>query len=366
MNVERRSANVQLRSVNRDERTIDFIASTPAIDSYGTRIDQAGWDLEQFRKNPVMTWAHDDRGFTASGGRPIAKGEDIRVEDGKLRIKARFPKKGVFQFADEIFELAADGFINAVSVGFEPIEHEDVTEGEGDEQKTVRIYRRQRLLEVAIVTIPSNDEALAQRAKQLGREDEIDALKQRMEKVERMAEQPTAEEIEKWKGYFEKKQPVNKAASRAMEKFFKVRGVEQPADELAAFTRMTEIIEEEASEKVTETAETTIEAAPVEQEAEETIETEATTEEAETPEQTSEETTEEPTEPPTVQEAPAPERKAYVQIPLADLPKLRNRIVDACVDSAMKASRQGIPVKDWDGVIDVTGRAFGKVICDSH
>jgi HK97 family phage prohead protease len=306
MEVERRSAEVTLRSVNRDERTIDFIASTPSKDSYGTRIDQNGWDLEQFRRNPVMTWAHDDRGYTPSGGRPIAKGEDIRVEDGKLRVKARFPKKGVFQFADEVFELAADGFINAVSVGFEPIESEIIDEG----GEPVRIFRKQRLLEVAIVTIPSNDDALAQRAKTLNRNEE--EIRQRVEKLEQLATEPEIdpEEHEKYRSYFEQKQPVNKAAGKVLKKWYEDRGEKPPADEKEAWENMLSRMD-----------------SPIQ------------------PAQKAE-------------EAPPPVQKTSVLLTPTQLNEVVNAISDACVRAAVEASRRGVPLKELDSFMDSLGNTL--------
>ena len=160
----------QLRAVDRDTRTIDVIASTGSIDSHGTRIDQKGWILTQFKKNPVITWAHDDRGFTASAGLPIARAKNIKVKDDQLVMKIEFPEEGKSRFSDNVFELMADGFLNAVSVGFEAIESEVIEEKGND----VRIFTKSKLLEVAVVTIPSNDEALVVRAKELGQDlDEI-------------------------------------------------------------------------------------------------------------------------------------------------------------------------------------------------
>jgi len=160
----------QLRAVDRDTRTIDVVASTGSLDSHGTRIDQKGWILTQFKKNPVITWAHDDRGFTQSAGLPIARAKNIKVKDDQLVMKIEFPEEGVSRFSDTVFGLMADGFLNALSVGFDPVETEIVEE----KGKDVRVFTKSKLLEVAVVTIPSNDETLVVRAKELGQDpDEI-------------------------------------------------------------------------------------------------------------------------------------------------------------------------------------------------
>jgi HK97 family phage prohead protease len=333
---ERLGSPVHVRAVSRGERTIDIVASDFSKDSYNTRIDPNGLDLEQFRKNPVILLSHNDHRF------PVAKAlpEMIRVEKGEVLMRIQFPSRGKYEEADIAFELYADGFMRGISIGFVPEDWEDVEEGSGSDKQHVRIYRKARLLEVSLVTIPSNDNALAQRAATLNQN--VDEVRARAEHLEQLLESPSQADVEKWRGYFEQKQPVNKAASRAMVAFFKIRGEKQPDDELAAFTRMTEIIEEEASEKVTETTETTIE----EKQEETTEEPAEKQEEAEK--------VEEPTETPT-QEAPAEERKASVRIPLSTLKALPGAFIETAVEAAVRASQQGIPVNQLGAVVDTLG-----------
>jgi uncharacterized protein len=317
------SSPVEVRAVSRKDRTIDVVASDFSKDSYNTRIDPKGWDLEQFRKNPVILLSHDDRTFPAAKAIP----ETIRVEKDELLMRIQFPGRGKYEAADIAFELYADGFMRGLSVGFVPEEWEDVEEGED----RVRVYRKARLLEVSLVTIPSNDNALAQRAVTLNHD--VEEIRSRAQKLEDLIDASTNEDFTKYKDYFIKKQPVNKAASRAMVKFYKVRGLEQPADELEAFTRMTEIIEEEAeepSQTTTQTTETTVEVKVEEPEVEE------------------------PTQAPT-QEAPAEERKASVRIPLSTLKALPGAFIETAVEAAVRASRQGIPVNQLGGVVDTLG-----------
>src|SRR4051812_2930103 len=120
----------QLRGVNRETRTVDIIASDFSIDSYGTRIDPSGWDLEQFRKNGPICVQHDS--YTRDG-LPIAQAlpETVRVENGQLRMRVQFPPAGADQTADRVFELSAAGILRGISVGFDPVEWEDVDEEEG-------------------------------------------------------------------------------------------------------------------------------------------------------------------------------------------------------------------------------------------
>lgn len=327
---QRRVAELQVRSVDREGRKIDFVASTFAIDSYGTRIDPAGWT---FARNIPITWAHDDRGFTPSGGRPIGRAVSLRVENGELRGTAEFPRRGIFQFADECFDLAADGFITSTSVGFDPIK-EEISEEDG---KRVPIYRRQKCLEIAFVTIPSNEDAVLLRSKELNREEDVKTVQERIRKVEEMAKElqtlageHSDEDVEKWRTYFEKKQPANREATKVLERFFKLKGEKQPDEEVGAWKRMADLIEEPKPEPKQE--EVKVEEPKVE---------------------TPLETKEEPPPPPApAPEAPKPERKASVQVSLDVFLALPGRLTKAYVDSAVEALRQGLPIKDAVELID--------------
>lgn len=364
----------EARSVNRADRTIDVVASTNALDSFNTRIDPNGWELEQFRKNPVITWAHDDRGFTASGGRPIAKAENTRVEDGKLKMRLRFPQQGKFPFADECFELMADGFLNAVSVGFDPVEYRDEqTESDGN----VRVYTRQKLLEVAVVTIPSNDEALVERARR--QNIDVEEARARIERLELMAKQETEEreignvkiqvrvmdlpevdavlaDVQKHGAYFAKKQPANRAATKVLEKFYKrVLNEEPPADEEAAWNKMGEAVD--AMQETTPEISTEPQPEPKTEEVVEAAETPApVTEETPAPEpEATPEIQGEPLDKPSTDspvEAPPAERKAFVQVSLSDLTKLGANLSRNFADVGVEALRRGIPAKEVGQLID--------------
>lgn len=142
------------KQVNEAERTLVGIASTEVIDRYGDIVKQDGWILDNFKKNPVMLWAHNYHDL------PIAKIIDVNVSGGKLTFKAQFPKPGLNELADKIFELFKDGVLNAFSVGFIPVEYEPNEHGG-------YTYTKQELLEISAVTVPANQEALAMALKAL-------------------------------------------------------------------------------------------------------------------------------------------------------------------------------------------------------
>lgn len=341
----------QLRGVNRDQRTVDIVASDFSLDSYNTRIDPAGWDLEQFKKNPVICLQHDSYSRL-----PIAQAlpETVRVENGKLVMTVKFPEQGASDDADESFSLIAAGVLRGVSVGFDPTESEDKSEQISDGNSiTVRIFRKQRLMEVSFVTIPSNDNGLVVRARELNADEgEIRDITQRLE--HRLQKHPESEttatggdmqvlvrmtEWDKYVGYFLKKQPANRASTKVLEKFFKLRSETQPEDEVKAWERMAEILEEPQPEPKLQAV---VEEQPV-LTGDATPSTYAVVVDVK----------EEPTPPPApTPEAPEPERKASVQISLSALTELPSKWARAYVETAVEALRQGMPIKDAVGLID--------------
>jgi len=135
-------------SINEETRTVTVVASTEAIDSYGTIIKQDGWDLKRFIENPVVPLSHrwDDL--------PVGRVTRIEIIDKTLVADIQFAQD---EMAERVWQLWRAGFLKAVSVGFMPIEWHFGHQGDSE----VLIYDRCELLEISVVTIPANPEALA-------------------------------------------------------------------------------------------------------------------------------------------------------------------------------------------------------------
>lgn len=137
-----------------DERALDFVISTDAVDRMGDTIAVDGWNLANYRKNPVVLWAHDNYMH------PIAKASNIRVEDGKLKARAHFVAAEVPHIgpvADCTLQLLKGGFLSAVSVGFIPVKY---AFSEEDGRTWGIDFLEQELLEFSVCPIPANPEAL--------------------------------------------------------------------------------------------------------------------------------------------------------------------------------------------------------------
>lgn len=118
------------------------LASTSTIDRQGDSIDQSGWDLKNFQVNPVMLWAHD---YSAP---PVAKATNVTVTKAGLVLDYEFAPAEANPFAQQVKALVDGGFLNAVSVGFMPLE------------RNGNSITKMELLEVSFVPVPANPQAL--------------------------------------------------------------------------------------------------------------------------------------------------------------------------------------------------------------
>lgn len=146
--------------VKRQEQTaeaepskVSFVASTATPDRYGDIIDQKGWQLDAYNKNPIVLLNHD------SSQLPIGRGQ-VQVKNDQLVIDVEFDMDD--PRAAEVARKTQKGFMNAVSVGFQPLQSALRAELSKDSPyygKSGQFFKSAELLEVSIVTIPANGEA---------------------------------------------------------------------------------------------------------------------------------------------------------------------------------------------------------------
>jgi len=142
-------------------RTIRMVASNEAQDRMGDVILSEGWELEAYKKNPVILWGHNH------SEPAIAKAVDTRIEDKQLIQDWHFPEK--FGEVHELSELIYVGYMedifNASSVGFAPLKwrNDGFEDGEREELGLGEdgwLFIKQELYEVSAVNVPANPEAL--------------------------------------------------------------------------------------------------------------------------------------------------------------------------------------------------------------
>jgi HK97 family phage prohead protease/HK97 family phage major capsid protein len=126
---------------------LDFVISDGSLDRHGTRINPKGWELRNFKKNPIALFAHDSR-F------PIGTWSDIRTEGDKLVATLKLAARGTSDRINEIIGLVEQRVLRATSVGFSVIKFGTPGKDEYD-------FIEQELLEASVVAVGSNTNALA-------------------------------------------------------------------------------------------------------------------------------------------------------------------------------------------------------------
>lgn len=116
------------------------IASTENKDREGDIIKIDGWETENFMKSGRLFWAHKSNDF------PIGTIKRIWTEGKRLMFEAKLYLKD--ELASKVYQFMKDGILDMFSVGFIPKEMDGDT------------ITRQELLEISVVPIAANSEAM--------------------------------------------------------------------------------------------------------------------------------------------------------------------------------------------------------------
>lgn len=138
-----------------EDRVLRFVGSDETQDRDRDIIEVAGWELENYKKNPVFLWGHN------YWSPPVGQALKVWKEDGRLVFDIKFATFEEYAFADIIYRLYKGGYLRAVSVGFIPKKWEQIIEGEGESRRVIGLrFTKQELLELSAVPVPSNPNAL--------------------------------------------------------------------------------------------------------------------------------------------------------------------------------------------------------------
>lgn len=138
---------------------LEYVLSDATPDRYGDVIEPSGWNLENFKKNPIALFGHDSKFI-------VGRWKNVRVEKNALRGRLEL-MEAVSERLKEVHTAVMAGILRAVSVGFKPIEEARIDTGSR--------YIEQELVECSLVSVPANPNAL-QIAKQLNLSDDVKTL----------------------------------------------------------------------------------------------------------------------------------------------------------------------------------------------
>lgn len=152
------------------------IASSERQDRQGEVVEIKGWELKNFKDNPILLYMHDHM-------KPIGKASRIWIDKTGKKPLLKF--KGVISEATEwgraAKQLMDEGILKAFSVGFQALEMEGTHITKAD------------LYEISLVSVPANPEARVLAAKSLKNagfdEDLVDELSGGGEAIEKFTDE---------------------------------------------------------------------------------------------------------------------------------------------------------------------------------
>ncbi len=143
----RKQFDFTVKEIDEEQYTLRAIISSGQPDRHGEIVDQASWNLEEYKNNPVVLAFHDH--YQPA----IGKALEIFVNtEGMLEAVIQFAAKE-YEFAATMFKLYAGGFMRAFSVGF--------TSDNFEEANGFRILKNNTLYEFSAVNVGADALALA-------------------------------------------------------------------------------------------------------------------------------------------------------------------------------------------------------------
>ena len=147
------------------ERSVLFTISKEVVDRDGDILRASGVDFSNYMKNPVFLSFHNSREF------PLGKVTKFWVEGNEVKAIVYFPTLEELstdpnnasekaKLVDFTYHCYKTGMLNAVSVGFIPIEWIETDNGYD--------ILKWELLEFSAVAVPANQDAIAQAVKSFG------------------------------------------------------------------------------------------------------------------------------------------------------------------------------------------------------
>lgn len=160
-----RRKELPVETLDLGERRVQFTISHEVVDRDGDILRASGVDLTNYYKNMVFLSFHNTRDF------PLGKTEKVWVEGDRVKAIVYFPTVEELstnpeqasekaKLVDFCFHCYKTGMLNAVSVGFIPLERTATKDGYD--------ITKWELLEFSAVAVPANQDAIAEAVKSFG------------------------------------------------------------------------------------------------------------------------------------------------------------------------------------------------------
>lgn len=159
---------------------IEYVMTTDAVDRMNDIVNPGGLNIRNFNRNPVALWSHNHSIPN------VGKWEQLLAgpvgQDGNSGVRGILHFHNESELSRELNAMAARGFLNAVSIGFLPLDWEEETTDTARKRglepypfsDTVRTYTKIELLECSPCNVPMNPTATIMQTVERGVRDAIE------------------------------------------------------------------------------------------------------------------------------------------------------------------------------------------------
>lgn len=152
MSASIRYKTAELKAVG--DSQFEFVASDETVDRYGDVVRVSGWELANYKRNPIVLFQHQN-------ANPVGISTKVWIDGKKLMSRIKLAAEGTSAFIDTLRKLLDQNIIRAVSVGFGVTKEPNLIRDVKNDRVTGYEFVGQELLEISLVSVPANPSALS-------------------------------------------------------------------------------------------------------------------------------------------------------------------------------------------------------------
>ena len=133
------------------DRAIEAIINSEIVALDGHIVRTAGIDTSDYEVNSQLLFAHDQESL------PVGRGTRVWKDATLLRGRFQFATADEYPFADTVYKMIRGQYLQSVSMSWFPIEYRSLKDRKNPDGLE---FIRSKLLEVSVVPVPSNPQAL--------------------------------------------------------------------------------------------------------------------------------------------------------------------------------------------------------------
>lgn len=142
----------EVEADNQDPMVFRIVVSTETRGRDRLVVKSDGWELDDYRRNPVVLFNHDPDYI-------IGRSPEIGIVGKRLIARVQLAEEGTSDTVDMVRALVRQKMLKGASAGFRPLEPPEIRVVDGEIQEI--IVKRQTLFEFSLTPVPAVPDALA-------------------------------------------------------------------------------------------------------------------------------------------------------------------------------------------------------------